>query len=76
MVRHVICVINTFLGKSIGMVEAVTHSTCILKLSGSTTEFDTDVQSLWFALIRLGTFRENVLNYLTTPSFPVRKGTI
>jgi len=44
MVRHVLCVINTFLRKSIGMEEAVTLPTCILKVSGSTTEFDTEVQ--------------------------------
>ena len=73
MVRHAICVINTFLGKSMGIEEAVTRSTCILKVGGSTTEFDTDVQSLWLALIRLGKFRENVVNYLTTASFPLRK---
>jgi len=76
MVRHAVCVMNTFLRKSMGMEKAVTLPACILKVSGSTTEFYTGVHFLWFALVRLGKFRDNVMNYLTTTSFPVRKGII
>ena len=59
-----------------GMEEAVTLPTCILMVSDSTTEFYTGVHFSWFALVHLGKFRTDVMNYLTTASFPLRKGII
>jgi hypothetical protein len=78
MLCHAVCVINTCLRKSIRLDEAVTLPTSFLKVSGSNTEFDSDLQFLWFAFDRLDKSRDNVVNYLPAASFPflsvVRKG--
>ena len=75
MVRHAVCVINTCLyigqdGRSGNPSDL--HSEDIRL--GYWVWYRNTVW--WFALARLGKFWDNVMNYLTTASFPVRKGII